>query len=315
MHKFSTETYRSLCSASSEHHAWRTEIPRKALEYDFLLSSILATAALQTAATLGPPAALDYIDTALQYHNMALAPYRRALESLTPLNYDAVFAHALLTIVIGIALPQLPAKNHESSSMTETIFVLFGLLQGVNELSRIGRPWLGTGLLEYKGRFWDYHPPILHLENDTETALDRLEAMNDDDVSARVDANQHRINKDALSLLRHCFTRFESMKDAASVLAWLTIVNKEFVHGLRRRQPFPLLILMHWAVLLGELDGRIWWAQNSGKALVSELLVALRPDGGFEWNSAQRWVQQKMGLQYSSRSEILRGKAHDTNGE
>ena len=217
MHKFSTETYQSLCSNPSEHHVWRTVIPRKAFECDFLLSGILAIAALHTAATLEPPAALDYLDTALQHHNMALAPYRRALESLTPLNYDAVFAHALLTIAIGIALPQLTAKKHESSSMTESIFVLFGLLQGVNEISRIGRPWLDTEFFEYKRGFWEDYPLIPHLENDTEAALNRLEAMNDD-VSALVGANQHRINKDAISLLRCCFARFERRKDAASSL-------------------------------------------------------------------------------------------------
>jgi len=52
---------------------------------------------------------------------------------------------------------------------------------------------------------------------------------------------------------------------------------------------------MYWGVLLGTLDGQMWWARNSGKALVTELLVALHPSV-FQWEGAQLWPKQKLGL-------------------
>ena len=52
---------------------------------------------------------------------------------------------------------------------------------------------------------------------------------------------------------------------------------------------------MHWGVLLGELDGEMWWARNSGKALVAELLIAL-PTEAFQWDGAQLWPKERLGL-------------------
>ncbi|KAI9932500.1 hypothetical protein ASPWEDRAFT_47002 [Aspergillus wentii DTO 134E9] len=292
MHKFSTETYRSLCNDSSDYHVWQIMMPRKALEYDFLLSGILALAALHMASAMEPAAALSYIDTALQYHNLAFSPFRKAIDNLTPLNCDAVFAHSLITTVIGIALPQLTAERDEGSSMTENIIVVFELLQGVSKILRISRPWLKTRFFPTRIDFWD--EATLQVDSESGAAMDRLAVLNDD-IFANADTEHHRINKDAISLLRRCFGRFSSPADAASVLAWLAAVDKVFVYRMRCREPFSLLILMHWGVLLGELHGQFWWAKNSGKALVSELLVALHP-GDPRWDSSWRWPQQKLGF-------------------
>lgn len=58
MHKFSTETFMSLCSSNSEHYVWQIAIPRLALQYDFLMNGILALGALHIAATIEPPESL-----------------------------------------------------------------------------------------------------------------------------------------------------------------------------------------------------------------------------------------------------------------
>ncbi|GAB1212178.1 hypothetical protein ATERTT37_001308 [Aspergillus terreus] len=291
MHKFSTETYESLCNASTDRYTWQITMPRKALEHDFLMNGILAVAALHTAATTDPPEALSYLDAALEYHNQAFTPFRQAVDNMTPSNCDAVFAHSVITTVIGIGLPHLTAERGESPSMTENIIVVCELLQGVSNIFRIGRSWFQTSLYS-RSKFFDDHAQ--DLASDTEEALTRLTAINDA-IMVRVDADQHRIIKDALGLLRRSFTRYRSSPDAASVLSWLAVVDKEFVHALRRRQPLALLALMHWAVLLGELDGKVWWAKKSGPALVSELLVALRP-GDLQWEAARSWPKQKLGL-------------------
>ena len=112
---------------------------------------------------------------------------------------------------------------------------------------------------------------------------------------AAIDPEQHRINRDAILFLRRCYSRHVIVRDAASVLTWLAAVDKDFVDRLRRRQPFPLFVLMHWAVLLGELDGKMWWARNSGKALITELSDALQHDI-LQWGVTQLWPKEKMGL-------------------
>jgi len=292
MHKFSTETFKTVCTGESEYHVWQIIIPRLALQYDFLMNGILALASLHTATTSEPPTSLAYIDTALQYHNLTFAPFRVAIDSLTPENCEAVLAQAIVTTVIGIALPRVTAARDESSNMTENIVVVFELLQGVKKIFHIGGSWIKVNLFTRQKSFQE--TDFTHLDHGTKAALDRIATLNDESL-ASIDTDQYRINKDVIAHLLRCFTLFSKSFDPANVLAWLSAVDKEFVDNVRRRQPLALLILMHWGVLLGELDGKWWWARNSGRALVYELSHILHP-GDMRWADSLAWAQQKMGL-------------------
>ncbi|KAJ5779865.1 hypothetical protein N7457_007585 [Penicillium paradoxum] len=292
MHQFSTETFKSLCSSTAEYHVWQISIPRLALQYDFLMNGILAVGALHIAATIEPPASLVYIDTALQYHNLTFAPYRAAVDSINPLNCEAALAQSIITTVVGIALPKVTAARGETLSMTENIVVVFELLQGVKKIHRIGESWMKLELFSRRRNYWD--TGSINLDDDTREALERLGMLNDKTLASS-DPDQHQVNKDAIVYLRHFSMRAANCPDAANVLAWLAMIDKEFVDNVRRRQPLALLILMHWGVLLGELDGQHWWARGSGRVLVSELLNALYPEG-VQWAKAVAWPQKKMGL-------------------
>ncbi|KAJ5823726.1 transcriptional regulator family: Fungal Specific TF, partial [Penicillium robsamsonii] len=292
MHKFSTETYKSLCSSESEHFVWQIAIPRLALQYDFLMNGILALGALHIAATIEPPESLVYIDIALQYHNLTFAPYRAAVDHINPMNCEAALAQSIVTTVLGIALPRVTAARGENSSITENIVFVFELLQGVKKIHRIGESWIKLELFSRRRNHWESKSPSL--DDDTRDALERLGTLNDETL-ASIDPEQHRVNKDAIVYLRQFSTRVSNSVDAATVLAWLAMIDKEFVDNMRRRLPLALLILMHWGVLLGELDGQHWWARDSGRALVSELLDALHP-GDMEWANAVAWPRKKMGL-------------------
>lgn len=282
----------SLCTAESEYHVWQVVIPRLALQYDFLMNGILALASLHIANTIEPQVSLAYIDTTLQYHNLTFAPFRAAIDNLTPQNCEAVLAQSIVTTVIGIALPRVTATRDEGSNMTDNIVVVFELLQGVRKIIAVGGSWIKLTLFTRQKELADSGPTRLDFE--TGLALDRLAALNDETL-ASIDTDQYRINKNVITHLRHCFTLYANSSDPANVLAWLAAVDKEFVDNVRRRQPLALLILMHWGVLLGELDGTWWWARNSGRALVSELLRVLRP-GDMRWASTLSWPERKMGL-------------------
>ena len=311
MHKFSTETYKSLCNDSSDYDAWQIVVPQKALEYDFLLNGVLAVAALhrtttavdalaalpQTTTAVDTLSTLPYVDKALQYYNRAFAPFQQALDNLTPLNCEAIFAHSIIITVISVALPQFTTERNKGQSMTENIIVIFELLQGVKRIMNISKPWLKTKLFTRRHDFLKDPVP------DPETldsmipgagiAFAKLSNLNN--TLASFDPEQHHINKESISLLCRCYLRYVTTREPSAVLTWISAVGKDFAHCLRRRQPFPLLILMHWGVLLGELDGEMWWAKNSGKALVAELLIAL-PTEMFQWDGAQLWPKERLGL-------------------
>lgn len=294
MHQFATETYQSLCVSESETHTWQVLVPRLALKNRYLMHGILALASLHLATTLDPSTAPVYIDSGLEYHSLSLEPFRLAIDNLTPENCDAAFAQSIVTTAISLALPQLTATRENAPSMTENSIMVFELLQGVKKILTIGRSWINLELFS-QGEFWK--DTSATLDEDTESALNQLAALNERTLVTG-DEVQYRVNKEVISHLKHCFMKFSCSSDPAPVLAWLGAVDKGFVDNLRRRLPLSLLILAYWGILLGELDGQRWWARNSGRALVSELLGGLRAEDPL-WESCLGWVQRRMSLKFT----------------
>jgi hypothetical protein len=288
MHQFATDTYQSLCVSEDETRTWQVLVPKLALKHRYLMNGILALASLHIATTVEPANALLYIDTGLEYHSMSLEPFRRAIDNLAPDNCDAAFAHSIVTTAITLALPQTVTREN-AVRMTDNMITVFELLQGVKKILTIGQSWINLKLFS-QGAFWK--DTTATLDADTDDALNQLATLNER-IRADGDETQFRINKDVIAHLRHCFTKFSVSSDPAPVLAWLAAVDKGFVDSLRRRQPFSLLVLAYWGLLVAELNGQRWWALNSGRALVSELLDALSAED-LLWESCLAWVQRRI---------------------
>ncbi|KAL4922007.1 hypothetical protein BDW62DRAFT_172855 [Aspergillus aurantiobrunneus] len=178
MHKFSTETYKSLVSEPSDLHVWQTVIPRRALDHDFLLDGILSVAALHTASTVDPPAARPYLDAAMAFQSRASQPFQTAIENISPENCDAVFAYSMLITVNGIAFPRmtLGAATAETSTVLDNLFLTFELVQGTAEISKLTGPWLKKSSLAPED-FWRSSSEHA-LDNGTDQALSRLNELN-----------------------------------------------------------------------------------------------------------------------------------------
>ncbi|KAE8375386.1 hypothetical protein BDV26DRAFT_299801 [Aspergillus bertholletiae] len=290
MHKFSTETFQCLCGDQSDMDDWKILIPQQASQHTFLLYGILALASLHVAATATEPArVLSYLDTALQYHNMSFSPFRQALDALTPLNCDAVFAQSAIITVSGLALPRLNAQHRgECFSMIENMITVFELLQGSTKISRISRPWLKASMFS-KYDFWLVETG--DLDSDKTAIIEKLGQLN----SRIADAEQGSANRKAIDLLQSCFAKSACSSHPVTILAWLVYVKKEFIDGLRMRQPVPLLILMHWGVLLNELEGQFWWAKGCGRDLVIELLAEIKGEDTI-WEQALEWPRKMIGV-------------------
>lgn len=290
MHKFSTETYKSVCGDRSDMEDWQILIPKLAFEHEFLLHGIFSLAALHMVATTADPEkVLYYLDTALQCNELAFAPFREALAHLTPLNCDAVFAQSAIVTIIGMALPRLNAQHRgEPFSMIETMMTVFELLQGANKISQISKPWRQASIFSK----YDWTESTA-LDPNMANAIAQLRMLNS---SIEItDSVQYSVNQEAIDSLQDSFAKFTHAPHPAPILAWLTYVKREFVGGLRARQPFQLLILMNWAVLLNELGAHFWWAKGCGGELVTELLSELK-DHNEKWKLILQWPQQKIGI-------------------
>jgi hypothetical protein len=301
MHQFATETYLSLCVSESEKVTWQKLVPRLALKHRYLMHGILSLASLHIATTLDSSQARVYVDTGLEYHSVSLEPFRVAVDNLTPENCDAVFAESIITTAINLSLPQLTAGHGNEGKMTENMMTAFELLQGVKKILTIGRSWIRLELFS-KGEFWK--DTSAELDEDTDSALNQLLFLNDQ-IKSSGNERQHKIHRDVINHLKHCFMKFSCSLDPAPVLAWLGAVDNGFVHGIRTRSPLSLLVLAYWGVLLAQLDGKRWWARNAGKALVTEILVSLTGEDPL-WEGCLAWVRRRIGLHDAQRHGIQR---------
>lgn len=293
MHKFSTETYKSFFVDPADLHIWQSVIPRRALDHDFLLDGLLSVAALHTASSSDRQTARPYLDAAMDFQSRGLKPFQNAIQNISPENCDAVFVHSMITIVNGIVFPQIAARVTEvdSSTVLENIFTLFKLVQGTAEISKLTGPWLQKSSLIPKD-FWGASSDSI-LDTEIEQALTRLRDLNRRENIEHPPRHGHI--EFAISRLRQCFQRFFRFRDPASVVTWLAIVDGEFVDYLHEEEPLPILVMVHWGVLLAELDGKVWWASKSGKALVADALGILGR-GEVDFGIASSWPREKVGL-------------------
>ncbi|KAL2795536.1 hypothetical protein BJX66DRAFT_301854 [Aspergillus keveii] len=281
MHKYSTETYKSICSSPADSAAWQVTIPQRALHFPFLMDGLLSVAALHTATTKGPEEASEYIDMAVGFQTRSLEPFQRSIQHISPENCDAVFAYSIFTIVHGIAVPELTYITRASStaatdtsSRLERIFVLFELVQGTAEINKM----FGQTLQRTFHNSEDYWAgSSTALEAEDNEAFHRLHDINNQE-NHDLDPRKFQLMEDAIAQLRMCCQRYRGHQDPGSVLTWLAIVDREFVRFLREKDILAILMLVHWGFLLGQLDGKAWWALRFGLALVNEGLESLNQE-------------------------------------
>jgi hypothetical protein len=169
----------------------------------------------------------------------------------------------------------------------ENVITCFDLLHGVKRILIPGQSWINLELFSQAQEGYYCAPGRGY-----RLRINQLTALNEQ-TKANGDGIHHRINKEVIEHLRHWFMELSCSPDPGPVLAWLAAVDKEFVDSWRLRRPFSLLVLAYWGLLLKKLYGQQWWARNSGKAFVGELLDALDPED-LLWKSCLTWVKQKI---------------------
>ncbi|KAF3482714.1 uncharacterized protein GIQ15_02038 [Arthroderma uncinatum] len=282
-----------LCGVPEDGYAWQVHIPRLALSSDFLMDGILGLAALHIASSVKHPSeAVSYFDTALRYHTLASSPFREALNNITPVNCEAVFAFAVITTVFTFSSTQIAPGGRESGTVLEDVLAIFELLQGIKGIFSASSSWLEVSWFSSGTRIETEDAPVNN-EPVTEMAFRRLAAYADETLGSG-NAEQYNVIKQLVSKLELCFSIFREKSDQSLVLSWLSMLDKHTVCEARRGNPLVLLLFMHWAVLMHLMEPRVWWAKGLGAGLVAELLTRIPSDPRL--NEISLWPQQQVNI-------------------
>ncbi|KAM5432143.1 hypothetical protein McanMca71_004584 [Microsporum canis] len=292
-HKYTTDSYKSLCGVPEDGYTWQVHIPRLALSSHFLMDGILGLAALHIASSVKHPSeVVSYFDAALRYHTLASSPFREALNNITPLNCEAVFAFAVITTVFTFSSTQIAPGGRESGTVLEDVIAIFELLQGIKGIFSASSSWLEISWFSSGTRIESEDIPVNN-EPNTDMAFRRLMAFTDETL-ASANVEEYNVIKRLVSKLELAFSIFREKQDQSLVLSWLSMLDKNTVCEARRGNPLVLLLFMHWAVLMHLMEPRTWWAKGLGAGLVAELLTRFPSDPRLD--EMTQWPRQQVNL-------------------
>ena len=311
IHYYCTQTYMTMTSRLTAHLVWRDVVFREALKHNFLLSALMATAALHKATNHAEDSDIHatYIRVAFQYQNAALAGYIPALGRPSEDNAVALFIlSALLTIWLfgSKKLPEalngvknfLPYMMRTSTDHEPTDFLeILTLVQGINAVVAQTFQWLRGGEIDPL-----LSPPQEHelppnppdIEESFRKLRERINGTNAHNRGLSEVAAKQRmeIYNERLDNLRKVSRARTVLEHDQQVFAWPVTSDSPFIELIRQREPTAIALFIHWAACFRCLD-HLWWAKGWSYRLVKGASPLLDES----WADVLTWPKKEVGLE------------------
>lgn len=286
MHRWTLETWKAFVTMDEEEAFLRDRLPRIALTHDFLLYGMFSVTALDILANTQCPNPRKYISLALKYSNESSALFRRQLNDMKPEDCHAFFTHSVFTLAANVMIPHyFPSQLQPLSTALDAVKAFFTLARGACEVVAV-----------FPQAFLEKAPYVMRVVNalrsshrlakaDEREAIALLHQVNKDlnsvvcnDNEAVGDASNsaHDVYHDMIKLLETCYAEDNEGDIKALCLSAPGLASNEFIEALGSFQPLAILILMHWAVLLGRSSRDFWWTSFIGEKLIEETLPLLQ---------------------------------------
>ncbi|KAF3041713.1 hypothetical protein E8E12_006707 [Didymella heteroderae] len=265
---------------------WRKAIPEEASRHEFLMDGLLGLAALHFASN-HPAARWKYVEYASRYQASALRKYAFALQSVTESNSHAVFAYAIITMILALAFATVHRDGTSSTSIDDMIS-FFRLLQGIGAVNHVSGANLSKGPFS---ALWDLEhgeDQNVELRSGVATALDAL-MQRAQRYANEESSGRSQVYLSSIERLEHVFRRLETSQNLRHIMAWPSGVKSDLLEYMLDGDPMARLIFLHYGVLLVHAHDR-WWAKGFGMRLTEDLaasLCALSPD----WASSTEWAR------------------------
>ncbi|KAJ5584738.1 uncharacterized protein N7459_004538 [Penicillium hispanicum] len=281
-----TTTYRSMARDSVGECIWQTTIPQLSLRFPSLRHGLLALSALQLAGTSPTPERRwRYLVSARENQALALAGVRLDVtEDLTTAECNAHFALCCVLLVFSFAYCLIDDDDDEEEERPD---VLDEFVE-VFELTR----WILSAMTLTVDRVaaGDLHT-LIHSRQPRPTMPDMsrlvvLSLRRQNEVEAeRNPAHEKGVYTQAIE---HLTTSLEQLMNGGEpkdfAFCWAFRIPVRFQDLVRDRQPFALVVLAHYAVILHHLRNS-WWMGDWGTRILQEIGDYLEP----QWRELIGW--------------------------
>lgn len=282
MMQWCNATYETLSRNERTEPVWRDAAPREGLAHPFLMHGILALSALHLARTGSEPLRrAEYLNRAVAHQNQALVLFRVLLNDVNEGNAKAMFAFASIVVVYTFGFPHTPDVQ-DPWTCIDDLYQVLTLTRGVQQVIHSSAEYLNDS---------DF-APVLHVDK-TYAPLPEHSARA---IRHLREANQlclaHDPNHDIKTYAATIENTAEMLSwvyggTTTSVIAgrWAIKLPSRFLKLLREREPFALVMLAHYGVLLQHLRHR--WCFDEWCMRVARAVWAILDD---QWRPLVQWA-------------------------
>ncbi|KAJ5824946.1 hypothetical protein N7447_007286 [Penicillium robsamsonii] len=280
-----TTTYKSMAGDPASERIWQTTIPQLSLRYPALRQGILALSALHLASTSTSSRQWRYLDTARSHQAQALAGLRIESDEDAPeAESQATFALCCIMIVFTFGFCQIDSENdsdEERPDVLDEFFEVFQLTRWLVNIMVISKERITTDELNPLFHPKDPPPTMPNMSRLVVLSLQRQNGME----AIRDTTHETDVYDSAIEHLSQALEQLmKGGEPKVFAFSWSFRIPAEFLELLEARQPFALVILAHYTVILHHLRGS-WWMGDWGNRILQEIGDLLDP----EWRELIGW--------------------------
>ncbi|KAL2807999.1 hypothetical protein BJX63DRAFT_54027 [Aspergillus granulosus] len=286
MMQWCTTTYRSVSRNTAVESVWQAVVPREAMRHPFLMHGILGLSALHLAATSDEATKEQYVKISKTHQNQAVIGLARLSGKPKPYHSDAAFTLSNIMMIFSFALPEIVGQTPGKSALDELYEVFISTRESedviVNIIDRVEHGEL---------------KPLLQCDKAQPKMPDtsRLAIMSLNQLNMNLALQDPRHDKDLYgTTIKHLGSALDKVsRDGETMIVafqWIFQVPSKFMELYRQREPFALVILAHYAVIIHFLR-RHWWMGEWGIRLIRDIGQHLDAN----WRKSITWVLDATG--------------------
>lgn len=290
---------------TGDDHLWRHQLPRIAFRHHTILHLILAISALHLART-EPNQSAELVHRAESHMNVGLRRATHDISSLDEENCAELYITTILICTYTFAKKPGPRNLLVVAECQESAW--WELFRGVRLIiERIG---LSTILARLAS---DVGPTDAVLHNNPPSAqrvteFTIAEPLNWEDafdsLSGLIDhtpADRQAVYQATFNMLKWCFhstfgtTNHETIVNPKfqTIMAWLYVLDDEYVNMLKEADPISMILLAHFAILLQTLE-TVWFLEGWSSHILQGVRDILEETSQQQWLQCLEWPQTQV---------------------
>ncbi|KAJ5677820.1 uncharacterized protein N7477_003453 [Penicillium maclennaniae] len=291
-HHYTIETYRTMTSDGDPRRIWQKHLVEWGIEFPSILHLILALSALHLAHEQ-PTLRDQYLQQADDHFTFGIRSVTSVLSQLNAGNCQKIYMSAIL--ICFIYFGRGPRSNEylvfSASGPAEWLM----LMRGVRLIVTSHRAGVFSGLLEPKAddRSHDLTPEMRSELHEHTVHTEAVQRLIERDIPDEGDLGRHLAAiKNLLEIMREVYERRSAGSSGVDLMdlliGWVYRLSEEMVGSLERKEPYALVILAHWAVLLKYMDSA-WFMSGWAEHVLSGISTSLDEEfrSWIEWPMKQ----------------------------